>query len=922
MFKTTKLFGFYFIILFAVSLFFIACDSPAQKHHDDPNGNERPDDGKKEEEYPDYHLERKDEILFVNSDDWYDEKWYKLQLNTVNDYVISIDDKTNSTYTGNISFIVTSDDEQTTYFDSTKTDKKECKLTSFEGTVLIHVFPKEIDASCVGTYRISLDCKGEQDVFLFLVKHSRYFDIKLKPEVNLSVGNIIYEPFYGEKYDGSTTNLNIRYSYTISENSKDMAIKLDYYGTPEIALIHGGDFEVLFEYDDRNDDSLNMDSTFYTFQKSFKIKPKSQNDNPLSIELDDNTSVPVDSAKTVPVKYNDQYQSPKRMNTNVFYLDTESNIYKHDRNQEYAEINTASDVVKLECKKPGKICFIAQCENIYLACAVVDIIEEGGCYIVADKSEFVPLQTATFSLIQGGVDVSPAALWDIRAYSWVADFDKSTRTAYYNSGDSYFEISAYYQGLTYYFRGTTEDPQVYNLSLESELPYDKLLIGNTRDSYEINISGEYNSDKISDIKKCLLELEKPVDIDMSAVTGLTKLSGNNGGGLFHNCSQINELILPSTITEYGDYAFYRCVWLKEITPPAEVTKIGNYVFAECTSLTSAVINDTVTEIGNGTFDKCTNLTSAKIYINGLDTIKEFTFSRCRNLAELVIPQTITRVGQYAFEGCQKLTNPAFIKKLEFIAGGAFLGCSGFRTVEFSSKLREIQSYTFDQCTGLYGNITIPANVNEIGFRAFRGCTGIKRLILEDNENWQSWYTSSSDTSLPYSDIKMEVVIQKSKWNNEEYIDDASYHPEMRWYNYINTGEQCDYYHLWPKGTPLSYYVSNDNSKYIYGTFHAKAGVTYIIFFIDSDMDPDHPDHRYCDMGIDVGKNYNTDFITRLGGVGDGYVSPVCITMDEDTDLIIRVTIWKTYSFPDYGDSYRLSVIDGKEVVYTMGTEEE
>ncbi|MDE7294443.1 MAG: leucine-rich repeat domain-containing protein [Oscillospiraceae bacterium] len=54
----------------------------------------------------------------------------------------------------------------------------------------------------------------------------------------------------------------------------------------------------------------------------------------------------------------------------------------------------------------------------------------------------------------------------------------------------------------------------------------------------------------------------------------------------------------------GYNAFYNCTSLESITIPESVTKIGKSVFYNCTSLKKITISESVTEIGETAFEGC------------------------------------------------------------------------------------------------------------------------------------------------------------------------------------------------------------------------------------------------------------------------------------------------------------------------------
>ncbi|BFU21957.1 leucine rich repeat protein, BspA family [Entamoeba histolytica] len=72
---------------------------------------------------------------------------------------------------------------------------------------------------------------------------------------------------------------------------------------------------------------------------------------------------------------------------------------------------------------------------------------------------------------------------------------------------------------------------------------------------------------------------------------------------------INEFIIPTTITKLTDECFSGCTSLRSFNIPTTVNELGSYCFCGCSSLTSIIIPSTVSIIGDECFDGCSSLTS-------------------------------------------------------------------------------------------------------------------------------------------------------------------------------------------------------------------------------------------------------------------------------------------------------------------------
>ena len=126
---------------------------------------------------------------------------------------------------------------------------------------------------------------------------------------------------------------------------------------------------------------------------------------------------------------------------------------------------------------------------------------------------------------------------------------------------------------------------------------------------------------------------------------------NIGSNAFRNCSQLDSIILPSTLEWIGDNAFRNCNNLKSIVLPSRLKETGYSVFRNCTSLTSVKMS------------------------NSLTRIEESTFANCSCLTEITIPNSVNTIGYAAFENCVRLGKVQIGSGVETIAENAFAGCT-------------------------------------------------------------------------------------------------------------------------------------------------------------------------------------------------------------------------------------------------------
>lgn len=234
---------------------------------------------------------------------------------------------------------------------------------------------------------------------------------------------------------------------------------------------------------------------------------------------------------------------------------------------------------------------------------------------------------------------------------------------------------------------------------------------------------------------------------------------------FANSTNVENIILPNTLTEIGEEIFLGSK-LKFITIPQNVRNIGPRAFSLCRSLTSVTIPASVETIGELAFSSCSKLKVVTFEKgSNLKMINDKAFAGCP-LISIEIPSSVESIGEEVFRQCSDLESVVFEEgsrltlindgafyicgslgsiripnSVEKIGESAFWGCSGLETVIFEngSKLKEIgdrSSYAhgaFHGCSSLV-SIEIPANVELIGDETFQRCSKLEVVSFEKNSH--------------------------------------------------------------------------------------------------------------------------------------------------------------------------------------------
>lgn len=165
------------------------------------------------------------------------------------------------------------------------------------------------------------------------------------------------------------------------------------------------------------------------------------------------------------------------------------------------------------------------------------------------------------------------------------------------------------------------------------------------------------------------------------------------------------------VTEVGDNAFQQS-YVRSVTLPESVTKIGVYAFQSATNLQSINIPSGVTYIEDKTFAGCNSLP----VINGI------------RYADTYLLATTDKTQ----------TNYTISERTKWIAEEAFK-----------------DSYAAT-------SITLPSSILSIGTSAFRGCTSLTSVTIENNPRYTSvdgiLYTAALDTIICYPSGREEEDI--------------------------------------------------------------------------------------------------------------------------------------------------------------------
>jgi hypothetical protein len=250
----------------------------------------------------------------------------------------------------------------------------------------------------------------------------------------------------------------------------------------------------------------------------------------------------------------------------------------------------------------------------------------------------------------------------------------------------------------------------------------------------------------------------PAEIEGITVVGI-------GEKAFSGNTTMKSVTIPDSVTFIDEDAFDKCTGLAGITIPASVIRIGENVtdaedaFDGCTGLTDITVAE-----DNGVYgsedgalfnrDKTTLLLcpegkSGNYTIpSSVTSVAYCALESCKKLTAVTIPDSVTSIGEWAFKNCSGLTSITIPGSVKTIGGairkedealmGAFLDCTGLKTVTLSEGIASIGAGAFAYCTSLT-SIGIPNSVTYIGGNAFAACDKLSSVTVSP-VNGRKWDT--------------------------------------------------------------------------------------------------------------------------------------------------------------------------------------
>ncbi len=230
-------------------------------------------------------------------------------------------------------------------------------------------------------------------------------------------------------------------------------------------------------------------------------------------------------------------------------------------------------------------------------------------------------------------------------------------------------------------------------------------------------SGDFEYEIYSETTCAIIEyigsesnLTIPSQIDGYTVTDI-------GVGAFSNCTSLESLTLPDTVSYIAEGAFENCTSLRSVSFPENI-RIFYHAFYGCISLKSITIPDDIGYIDSSAFLNTAYYNSEENWKNGVLYIGNHLIKARENIkGTYTIKDGARTITESAFEGCTSLTNIIIPGSVTYIGNSAFKHCTSLTSVTIFNGTTDIAAYAFDSCTSLT-NIKLPDSVIHVGSMAF------------------------------------------------------------------------------------------------------------------------------------------------------------------------------------------------------------
>lgn len=199
--------------------------------------------------------------------------------------------------------------------------------------------------------------------------------------------------------------------------------------------------------------------------------------------------------------------------------------------------------------------------------------------------------------------------------------------------------------------------------------------------------------------------------------------------------EIPETLEDKPVTDIS-YGVFQGTEVEEIIVPDSITKIGSPAFASADSLETVTLPEDMITLTNSLFFGDKNLKNVN-YSDHLASIGQGAFMNCSSLETIEIPDTVIFIGMGAFSGCSSLNEAVIPEGVTMINGNLFSNCTSLENVQLSSQTNMIGMNAFNNCISLT-EVTLPSTVTLIDWNAFANCIKLNDIYFQGTKaQWDS-----------------------------------------------------------------------------------------------------------------------------------------------------------------------------------------
>ena len=228
-----------------------------------------------------------------------------------------------------------------------------------------------------------------------------------------------------------------------------------------------------------------------------------------------------------------------------------------------------------------------------------------------------------------------------------------------------------------------------------------------------------------------------------------------GHSAFSNSETPEIITVPDTVKKIG-YCAFTCKWLEKITIGASVETIEYRAFDGDSCLKTVIFKGSkLKTIEHTAFWKCKSLDNVKLP-NSVTSIGEGAFLGCSGMKSISLGNSLTTLGYRVFQNCESLLSITLPDTLRELPGTLFSGCISLKSVQMPKYLKEIGYNVFTKCKSL-ASVSLPDSLTKIGSCTFQNCSALKQLVIPNSVTEIGAYICDGCTAL--TDVKLSESLE-------------------------------------------------------------------------------------------------------------------------------------------------------------------